>query len=89
MEVRVNCSKGWEWWLSIVWQLFWSWIYAPWILFKSRGIRDVHGWRLQTITCCIAGYVLSLVLSTPLLTLADSLRLRSGSSAFTLLSLLA
>ncbi|KAB2111617.1 hypothetical protein AG0111_0g1258 [Alternaria gaisen] len=54
-EVRANCSKGWEWWLSIVWQLFWSWIYAPWILFKSRGIRDVHGWRLQTIICCIAG----------------------------------
>ncbi|KAI4938442.1 hypothetical protein J4E85_000882 [Alternaria conjuncta] len=55
MEVRMKCSKGWEWWLSIVWQLFWSWVYAPWILFKSRGIRDVHGWRLQTIICCVAG----------------------------------
>jgi hypothetical protein len=52
--VRFDCSKGWEWWLSIVWQLFWSWVYAPYILFKSRGIRDVHGWRLQTICCCIA-----------------------------------
>ncbi|KAF5853064.1 hypothetical protein GGP41_001662 [Bipolaris sorokiniana] len=55
MEVRMNCSKGWEWWLSIVWQFFWSWVYAPWILFKSRGIRDVHGWRLQTICCCLVG----------------------------------
>ena len=56
--VRMNCSKGWEWWLSIVWQLFWSWVYAPWIIFKSRGIRDVHCWRLQTICCCIIGYVI-------------------------------
>lgn len=55
MEVRRDCSKGWEWWLSIVWQLFWSWIYAPYILWKSRGIRDVHGWRIQTIGVCIAG----------------------------------
>ncbi|CAO2655689.1 Nn.00g044920.m01.CDS01 [Neocucurbitaria sp. VM-36] len=54
-EVRQSCSKGWEWWLSIVWQLFWSWIYAPYVLWKSRGIRDVHGWRLQTICCCLAG----------------------------------
>ncbi|KAF1845210.1 uncharacterized protein K460DRAFT_311365 [Cucurbitaria berberidis CBS 394.84] len=55
MEVRMSCAKGWEWWLSIVWQLFWSWIYAPYVLWKSRGIRDVHGWRLQTICCCLAG----------------------------------
>ncbi|KNG49837.1 termination of G-protein coupled receptor signaling pathway [Stemphylium lycopersici] len=54
-EVRFKCSKGWEWWLSLVWQFFWSWIYAPYILFKSRGIRDVHGWRLQTICCCLVG----------------------------------
>ncbi|KAF2874261.1 hypothetical protein BDV95DRAFT_488517 [Massariosphaeria phaeospora] len=55
MEVRASCSKGWEWWLSIVWQFFWAWIYAPYMLWKSRGIRDVHGWRVQTICCCIAG----------------------------------
>ncbi|PSN73486.1 hypothetical protein BS50DRAFT_483289 [Corynespora cassiicola Philippines] len=54
-EVRMKCSKGWEWWLSIVWQFFWAWIYAPYLLWKSRGIRDVHGWRLQTICCCLAG----------------------------------
>ncbi|KAH4231925.1 hypothetical protein HBI67_168960 [Parastagonospora nodorum] len=54
-EARADCAKGWEWWLSIVWQLFWSWIYAPYLLWKSRSVRDVHGWRLQTICCCIAG----------------------------------
>ncbi|KAF2110779.1 hypothetical protein BDV96DRAFT_615244 [Lophiotrema nucula] len=52
---RVQCSKGWEWWLTIVWQFFWSWIYAPYTLWRSRKIRDVHGWRIQTICCCIAG----------------------------------
>lgn len=55
MEARQDCSKGWEWWLSIVWQFFWAWIYAPYMLWKSRGVRDVHGWRLQTIFCCLAG----------------------------------
>ncbi|KAL5397392.1 hypothetical protein PMIN02_002375 [Paraphaeosphaeria minitans] len=53
--VGMECSKGWEWWLSIAWQFFWAWIYAPYMLFKSRGINDVHGWRLQTICCCIVG----------------------------------
>jgi hypothetical protein len=55
MEARMNCSKGWEWWLSIVWQLFWAWVYAPYLLWKSRSVRDVHGWRLQTICCSVAG----------------------------------
>ncbi|KAF1911305.1 hypothetical protein BDU57DRAFT_524352 [Ampelomyces quisqualis] len=55
MIARLRCSKGWEWWLSIVWQLFWAWIYAPYLLWKSRSVRDVHGWRLQTICCCVAG----------------------------------
>jgi hypothetical protein len=53
--VRQDCSKGWEWWLSIVWQFFWAWLYAPYMLWKSRGVRDVHGWRMQTICCCLAG----------------------------------
>lgn len=55
MEVRRQCSKGWEWWITIVWQFFWSWIYAPYTLWKSRSVRDVHGWRLQTICCCLVG----------------------------------
>lgn len=55
MQVRMECSKGWEWWITIVWQFFWAWIYAPYMLLKSRGVRDVHGWRIQTICCCLAG----------------------------------
>lgn len=56
-DQRQHCSKGWEWWLSIIWQFWWSWIYAPYCLWKSRAIKDVHHWRLQTICCCIAGFV--------------------------------
>lgn len=41
-------------WPSIVWQVFWAWIYGPRILWKSRNIHDIHGWRLQTILCCLA-----------------------------------
>ncbi|KAJ9608269.1 hypothetical protein H2200_007257 [Cladophialophora chaetospira] len=50
-----NCRRGWEWWPSITWQLFWSWVYAPILLWKLRGINDVHGWRKQTIACVVAG----------------------------------
>ncbi|KAI1636988.1 hypothetical protein F4809DRAFT_344722 [Biscogniauxia mediterranea] len=52
---KVACLTGWEWWLSIVWQFFWAWVYAPYMLWKTRNIRDTHGWRIQTICCCIAG----------------------------------
>ncbi|GIJ92512.1 hypothetical protein Asppvi_001790 [Aspergillus pseudoviridinutans] len=47
-------GRGWEWWPSIFWQLFWAWIFAPIVLWKSRNIRDTHGWRVQTIGCAIA-----------------------------------
>lgn len=40
---------------SIVWQFFWAWIYAPYLLWKVRKIHDLHGWRLQTTISCIAG----------------------------------
>ncbi|KAI1881647.1 hypothetical protein JX265_000473 [Neoarthrinium moseri] len=49
------CFQGWEWWLSIAWQFFWAWIYAPYMLWKTRNIHDTHGWRITTIWCCIAG----------------------------------
>ncbi|KAK7965932.1 uncharacterized protein PG986_000209 [Apiospora aurea] len=49
------CFTGWEWWLSIVWQFFWAWVYAPYTLWKTRHIHDTYGWRIQTICCCIAG----------------------------------
>ncbi|KAF2749722.1 hypothetical protein M011DRAFT_398076 [Sporormia fimetaria CBS 119925] len=54
-ELKRSCIRGWEWWVSIVWQFLWSWVYAPYLLWKSRAIRDVHGWRTQTICCCLAG----------------------------------
>ena len=41
---------------SIGWQIFWAWCYAPYLLWKVRKVHDIHGWRLQTIICCIAGY---------------------------------
>ncbi|RMD40686.1 hypothetical protein DV735_g4436, partial [Chaetothyriales sp. CBS 134920] len=52
---RGECRKGWEWWPSIAWQLVWTWLYAPYLLWKVRGIDDVHGWRIQTLACCLAG----------------------------------
>lgn len=54
-ERNVAQGHGWEWWPSIFWQLFWAWIVAPFILFRSRNIHDTQGWRLQTIGCCISG----------------------------------
>ncbi|KAK4041838.1 hypothetical protein C8A01DRAFT_45047 [Parachaetomium inaequale] len=55
MEIAMKQGRGWEWWPSIVWQFIWAWIVAPIILWRSRGIRDTHGWQRQTMACCIAG----------------------------------
>ncbi|KAF2097797.1 hypothetical protein NA57DRAFT_76605 [Rhizodiscina lignyota] len=55
MEQKVQQGRGWEWWPTIFWQLFWAWIIAPIILWRARSIHDTHGWRVQTIACCIAG----------------------------------
>ncbi|KAI6351176.1 hypothetical protein MCOR25_010093 [Pyricularia grisea] len=55
LERIMQLYSGWEWWPSILWQFFWAWIVAPYILYKSRGIKDTLGWRVQTIACCIAG----------------------------------
>ncbi|KNG86218.1 integral membrane protein [Aspergillus nomiae NRRL 13137] len=53
-----ECRRGPEWQdsliPSILWQLFWSWIFAPCILWKIRKIRDIHHWRLQITLCVIA-----------------------------------
>ncbi|KAK1997129.1 hypothetical protein LX36DRAFT_579040 [Colletotrichum falcatum] len=54
MQQRVEMGRGWEWWPSVFWQFVWAWVVAPVILWKSRGIRDTQGWRLQTIACCTA-----------------------------------
>ncbi|KAK3397531.1 hypothetical protein B0T20DRAFT_222564 [Sordaria brevicollis] len=55
MEIAIQQGRGWEWWPSLFWQFLWAWVIAPIILWKSRGIRDTHGWQLQTMACCIAG----------------------------------
>jgi len=46
--------KGWEWWPSIFWQCLWAWVVAPIVLWRSRGIHDTLGWRVQTVACCLA-----------------------------------
>ncbi|UNI16783.1 hypothetical protein JDV02_003186 [Purpureocillium takamizusanense] len=55
MEQKTAQGRGWEWWPSVFWQLFWAWIVAPIILWRSRGLRDTQGWRTQTIACCVSG----------------------------------
>ncbi|EER43910.1 conserved hypothetical protein [Histoplasma capsulatum H143] len=42
---------------TIIWQFFWSWIFAPYVLYKIRDIRDVHCWRLQTTLCIVSGLI--------------------------------
>ncbi|KAL6874838.1 hypothetical protein J3F83DRAFT_728831 [Trichoderma novae-zelandiae] len=55
MEQKVQMGRGWEWWPSVVWQLFWAWVVAPFTLWRARDIRDTQGWRTQTILCAISG----------------------------------
>lgn len=78
-------ATGWEWWPSIFWQMFWAWIFAPYILWQSRRVYDTHGWRLQTIACCVAGYVNPLpgFALAPLTEKTASMRVRCGLSLFT------
>ncbi|PHH86596.1 hypothetical protein CDD83_10008 [Cordyceps sp. RAO-2017] len=55
MEQKTEQGRGWEWWPSVFWQLFWAWIVAPVILWRARHLRDTQGWRAQTIACCLSG----------------------------------
>ncbi|KAJ5687599.1 hypothetical protein N7536_010218 [Penicillium majusculum] len=48
----MECRLGPEWIPSILWQLLWSWVFAPYVLWRIRNIHDIHHWRLQ-ITCCV------------------------------------
>ncbi|KGO40059.1 Regulator of G protein signaling superfamily [Penicillium expansum] len=50
-----ECRRGPEWIPSILWQLLWSWVFAPYILWKIRKIHDIHHWGLQITCCLIAG----------------------------------
>ncbi|KAI0380425.1 hypothetical protein F5Y04DRAFT_281809 [Hypomontagnella monticulosa] len=50
----LELSRGWEWWPTALWQVIWSWIIAPILIWKSWDIRDTLGWRFQTIGCCLS-----------------------------------
>ncbi|KAJ5180454.1 hypothetical protein N7492_003664 [Penicillium capsulatum] len=54
MEQMTEMGRGWEWWPGVLSQFFWSWVIAPYVLWKSRNIQDTQGWRIQTIGCAIA-----------------------------------
>ncbi|KAK2733608.1 hypothetical protein FQN55_003330 [Onygenales sp. PD_40] len=56
-ENRLQCRQGFEWFPTIMWQVFWSWIFAPCVLYKIRNIQEVHYWRLQTSLCIVAGLI--------------------------------
>ncbi|KAL7794276.1 putative GprK-type G-protein coupled receptor protein [Trichoderma ceciliae] len=53
-EQLVSLGRGWEWWPSVLWQVVWTWIIAPFLIWRAWGIRDTMGWRAQTIGCCIS-----------------------------------
>ncbi|PMD42712.1 hypothetical protein L207DRAFT_581365 [Hyaloscypha variabilis F] len=53
---QAACRKGLEWIPSAFWQMFWSCMYGPYLLYQVRNVRDAHLWRLQTILCVISGF---------------------------------
>ncbi|KAJ5717907.1 hypothetical protein N7488_003553 [Penicillium malachiteum] len=55
VEQVVYLGRGWEWWQSVLWQVIWTWIAAPILIWKAWDIRDTMGWRTQTIACCVSG----------------------------------
>ncbi|KAL7629706.1 hypothetical protein AAE478_001229 [Parahypoxylon ruwenzoriense] len=61
-EQMVDLSRGWEWWPSALWQVIWTWIIAPIMIWKAWGIRDTLGWRFQTIGCCLSKIHLSVMM---------------------------
>ncbi|KAK5694083.1 hypothetical protein LTR97_009704 [Elasticomyces elasticus] len=52
---QLLCRKSLEWIPSAFWQLFWSWAYGPYILYKIKNVRDAHHWRLQIILSVLSG----------------------------------
>ncbi|KAI0474116.1 hypothetical protein GGR56DRAFT_696875 [Xylariaceae sp. FL0804] len=50
-----DLGRGWEWWPSVLWQVIWTWMVAPFLLARAWDIRDTLGWRTQTIGCCLSG----------------------------------
>ncbi|KAF2803407.1 uncharacterized protein BDZ99DRAFT_468355 [Mytilinidion resinicola] len=53
---QAKCRKGLEWIPSAIWQLWWSCLYGPYLLYRIRHISDVHCWRPQIACSVIAGF---------------------------------
>ncbi|KAL3952516.1 hypothetical protein ACCO45_012459 [Purpureocillium lilacinum] len=53
-EQLEDLGRGWEWWPSVLWQVIWTWIVAPILIWRAWNIRDTMGWRTQTIGCCLS-----------------------------------
>ncbi|KAG5753583.1 hypothetical protein H9Q70_003788 [Fusarium xylarioides] len=53
-EQIVELGRGWEWWPSVLWQVVWTWMVAPFLIWRTWNIRDTMGWRTQTIGCCLS-----------------------------------
>ncbi|RDI83204.1 hypothetical protein Vi05172_g6929 [Venturia inaequalis] len=50
-----QCRLGTEWVPSVMWQFLWASVFGPYILLRTRDIRDTHYWALQTRMAIIAG----------------------------------
>ncbi|KAF5988974.1 regulator of G protein signaling domain-containing protein [Fusarium bulbicola] len=53
-EQIIELGRGWEWWPSVLWQVVWTWMVAPFLIWRTWHIRDTMGWRTQTIGCCLS-----------------------------------
>ncbi|KAF2757386.1 putative GprK-type G-protein coupled receptor protein [Pseudovirgaria hyperparasitica] len=54
-EQLTNLGRGWEWWPTVLYQLVWMWLVAPYLIWRAWGINDTLGWRTQTIGSCLSG----------------------------------
>jgi hypothetical protein len=54
-EQLIDLGRGWEWWPSVLWQFAWTWMVAPFLIWRAWDIRDTLGWRTQTIGACLSG----------------------------------
>lgn len=54
-EQLIDLGRGWEWWPTVLWQFVWTWMVAPFLIWRALGIRDTLGWRTQTIGACLSG----------------------------------
>ncbi|KAF5608148.1 GPCR type [Fusarium pseudoanthophilum] len=72
-EQIVELSRGWEWWPSVLWQVVWTWMVAPFLLWRTWNIRDTTGWRTQTIGCCLSSLptVINSLHATPMFLIAS------------------